>query len=157
MSDQRIQIRTAKPEDEAEVLRLMPRLAGFELSPQRDPRDLWRHDAEKIRKYFAGAAPQCLLLVAQDEEGNIAGLAFVTLQEEFMSHAPGAHLEALAVAQGYEGHGIGRSLVAQAEAAAKQRGAQSMTLHVFNSNHRAHSLYEAIGYQSEVQRCIKWL
>ncbi|MGI9323922.1 MAG: GNAT family N-acetyltransferase [Pseudomonadales bacterium] len=158
MKNQGIRIRRGRPADEAALLALLPRLAQFKLSPRRRPEDLWHGDAQLVKAHLAGQAPQCLLLVAEDaEQAAVAGFALVTLQPEFTGHDPGAHLEVLVVADGFEGRGVGRQLLVQAETAAKAKGAQSITLHVFNENQRAHRLYEASGYQSEIQRCIKWL
>jgi len=36
-------------------------------------------------------------------------------------------------------------------------GAASLTLHVFNRNERAKSLYVAEGYELELVRAVKWL
>lgn len=160
MKNQGIRIRRGRPADEAALLALLPRLAQFKLSPQRRPEDLWQGDAQLVKAHLAGKAAHCLLLVAEDSQetpATVAGFALVSLQPEFTGHDPGAHLEVLVVADGFEGRGVGRQLLADAETAAKAKGAQSMTLHVFNENQRAHRLYEASGYQSEIQRCIKWL
>lgn len=158
MTDSSLQIRAAQLRDEAVLLALLPRLAEFELAPQRNPDDLWHSDAELLQRALRGEAPETFVYVAADAQSDApAGMAMVTLQGEFMSGAPGAHLQALAVVPGFEGRGVGTTLLAAAEAEATRRGAQSMTLHVFTKNHRAHRLYEALGYDSEVQRCIKWL
>ncbi len=158
MTDSSLQIRAAALRDEAVLLALLPRLAEFELAPQRNPDDLWQSDAKLLQRVLRNDAPDTFVYVAADAETDApAGMAMVTLQGEFMSGAPGAHLEVLAVVQGFEGRGVGTTLLAAAEAEAARRGAQSLTLHVFTKNYRAHRLYEALGYDSEVQRCIKWL
>ena len=53
------------------------------------------------------------------------------------------------------GKGIGRRLLAASEAAARERGAETMTLHVFESNRRARRLYESADYSPELLRYIK--
>jgi hypothetical protein len=58
------QIRAAHPADLAAILALFPRLAAFELPPQRDPADLWRGDAELLQQWAAGEVPECLVFVA---------------------------------------------------------------------------------------------
>ena len=154
-----VHIRPGTPADESALLALLPRLAEFELSPRRNSTDLWHSDAALVVEHLTGDAPQCLLLVAEDtlvQPSAVVGLALVSMQGEFMSHEPGSHLEAIAVAKGTEGRGVGRALLEAAELGARERGAQSMTLHVFNANERAHQLYESIGFESEMQRCIKW-
>ena len=155
-----IQLRLAEDRDEAQVLALLPRLHAFPVHERRNPKDLWQHDAAHAKAHFAGEATDCFIFVADaaptEEASVVAGLVMVTMQGEFMSHEPGAHLEALVVNDGYEGQGRGRRLMEIAEAEARERGAQSITLHVFNSNERAAALYRRQGYDFEVQRCIKW-
>lgn len=157
--DEGILIRAGIPADEDALLAMLPRLAEFELSERRNSTDLWHSDADLVSKHLAGDAPQCLLFVAEDCSAatpTIAGMALVSMQGEFMSHEPSSHLEAIVVATGFEGRGVGRKLLSAAEAGARARGAESMTLHVFNANRRAHKLYESVGFESEMQRCIKW-
>lgn len=72
-----------------------------------------------------------------------------------MSHASSAHLEALVVADNAEGQGVGGSLLAAAEEEARQRGALSMSLHVFARNQRARKVYERAGFDGELIRYIK--
>lgn len=156
---QGIRIRPGVASDEPALLAMLPRLADFALSPRRNATDLWHSDAELVIAHLAGDAPQCLLVVAEDTHADpaaVVGMALVTIQGEFMSHEPSSHLEAIVVAQGVEGRGVGSALLAAAEQGALDRGAQSMTLHVFNANQRAHRLYESLGFESEMQRCIKW-
>ncbi|MFQ6006887.1 MAG: GNAT family N-acetyltransferase, partial [Woeseia sp.] len=54
-----------------------------------------------------------------------------------------------------EGNGIGRALLSEAEQAARQRGAQSMSLNVISTNSRARRFYERSGYDGELIRYIK--
>ncbi|MEM1434130.1 MAG: GNAT family N-acetyltransferase [Pseudomonadota bacterium] len=160
MAEPTIRIRFAEPKDEAQIVALMPRLHAFPIHERRRSGDLWEGDARLAVQHLAGAAPHVFLYVADAtpvaEQSTIAGLALVSMQEEFMSHEPGSHLEALLVADGYEGLGLGTRLLAAAEEEARSRGAGSMTLHVFNTNERAAALYRRREYEFEVQRCIKW-
>jgi ribosomal protein S18 acetylase RimI-like enzyme len=82
-------------------------------------------------------------------------MSMVTLRPELLSQEPSAHLEALAVADGVEGQGIGQMLLKAAEAGAAANGAKTMTLHVFATNTRARKLYERFGYDGELVRYIK--
>ena len=78
-----------------------------------------------------------------------------TLRPELLSKEPSSHLEAIAVAEGLSGKGIGSLLLAAIEKDARSRGAGSMTLHVFATNTRARGFYEGKGYQGELMRYIK--
>ncbi|MEM9688871.1 MAG: GNAT family N-acetyltransferase [Pseudomonadota bacterium] len=149
-----VRIRAAVSADIDAILGLMPRLAMFELPAERDPRDLWRHDAETAKRWANGEAPSCRIHVA-DADGRVIGLAMVTLRPELLSEAPSAHLEAIAVSDGFEGLGVGKRLMQAAEQDARDQGAESMTLHVFARNERARALYERRGFDGELMRYIK--
>jgi GNAT superfamily N-acetyltransferase len=137
------------------MLELFPRLASFDLPDNRNPKHLWADDARMLTDWAAGNRDDCFVLVAKDEEDRVLGVAMVTLKPELLSHAPSAHLEALVVADNAEGQGVGGSLLAAAEEEARQRGALSMTLHVFALNQRARKVYERAGYDGELIRYIK--
>lgn len=149
-------IRFAELGDLDTMCELLPRLGDFELIPNRDSADLWRHDAKLLEAHLKGDADQCFAQVAVQGE-TVVGLTLVTMQPEFMSHQPSGHLEAISVAESAEGLGVGKALLNAAEAEAKARGAQAMTLHVYHSNRRAAGIYERRGYHSEIERCTKWL
>jgi len=119
--------------------------------------DLWRGDADLVRRWSSGAVPQCLVLVAVASDQEILGVAVVQLREELLSHEPSAHLEVLVVRPGAEGHGIGQRLVREAEQAAAIHGAGSLSLHVFSRNVRARALYERLGFTGELIRYLKYL
>lgn len=149
-------IRFAQLGDLEAMCALLPRLGNFELIPKRDAADLWQHDAKLLEDHLRGKAEQCFAQVAVQQD-TVVGLTLVTMQPEFMSHKPSGHLEAISVAASAEGGGVGKALLNAAEAEAKARGAQAMTLHVYHSNRRAAGIYERRGYHSEIERCTKWL
>jgi ribosomal protein S18 acetylase RimI-like enzyme len=127
------------------------------MPPERSAEDLWRSDAELLRRWSTGDMPQCLVFVAVDSEGSILGVAMAQLREELLSHAPSAHLEVLVVREGAEGQGIGQALIREVEQAVRAHGAQSITLHVFSSNTRARAVYQRLGFTEELIRAIKYL
>jgi ribosomal protein S18 acetylase RimI-like enzyme len=151
------QLRPATAADVDQILDLFPRLAAFDLPAERVPEHLWRGDAELLRTWAAGAAPQCLVHVAVDADQAILGIAMAQLREELLSHEPSAHLEVLVVRDGAEGQGIGQALIQSIEQAVREHGARSVTLHVFASNTRARAVYERLGYAGELIRYIKHL
>lgn len=150
-----MKIEPADPRDCEAMLALFPRLAAFELPNDRNPDHLWCGDAEMLRNWSEAGNADCIVHVAKESDGTIVGVTMVTLRPEMLSHSPSAHLEAIAVAQNAEGRGIGKALLQAAEAAARERGARSMSLHVFASNARARRVYERAGYDEELIRCIK--
>jgi ribosomal protein S18 acetylase RimI-like enzyme len=151
------QIRPATPADLGPILDLFPRLAAFDLPANRSAEDLWRGDADLLRLWSQGQAPQCMVYVAVNPEQAILGIAMAQLREELLSHAPSAHLEVLAVRDDAEGQGIGKALIQTIEQAVREQGALSVTLHVFVTNTRARAVYERLGYTGELMRYIKHL
>src|SRR4026208_2555148 len=148
------QIRPATPADVEQILGLFPRLAAFDLPANRSAEDLWRGDAELLRLWSMGAAPQCLVHVAVDPEQAILGIAMAQLREELLSHTPSAHLEVIVVRDDAEGQGIGKALIQTIEHAVREQGALSITLHVFVTNTRARAVYERLRYRRELSRDI---
>ena len=148
-------IRPATPDDLDAMLAILPRLAEFKLPPNRKAVDLWQGDADTLRTWAADGSDALRVLVADHEGTGVVGVALVRLQPEFMSGAPSAHLEAIAVATVADGHGVGRRLLEAAEDEATRGGALSMTLHVFANNERARSVYDRSGYDGELLRYVK--
>ena len=157
MSETREQfaVRPARVDDREAILALMPRLAAFDVPESRNPKHLWMSDAKMFERWCAGNEDACLVQVAVDSSDTIVGLAMATLRPELLSKEPSSHLEAIAVAEGMSGNGIGRLLLDAIEAEVRSRGALSMTLHVFASNTRARGFYENSGYHGELMRYIK--
>ena len=148
-------VREARVDDREAILALMPRLAAFDVPASRDPKHLWMSDAKMFERWCAGEEDACLVQVAVDSSGAVVGLAMATLRPELLSREPSSHLEAIAVAEGMAGNGIGRLLLEAIEDRVRKRGALSMTLHVFASNARARGFYEKSGYHGELMRYIK--
>lgn len=155
-SEMNYEIRNAQAADGEQILALMPRLAEFDIPASRNPQHLWQDDAKLLRRWLDGGADDCLVQVAID--GNeVLGFTLLRLRPEMLSHAPSAHLEAIAISKAAEGKGIGQALLDAAEKNAKNRGAESITLHVFASNVRARNFYERSDYSGELLRYTKSL
>lgn len=149
------QITAARTEQLEPILELFPRLASFRIPERRQPEHLWQDDAKLLRRWGAGELPEATVLVAEDADDSLLGIAFARLRPELLSQEPSAHLEALVVADGAEGRGVGGALVAAVEASVKAQGAKTLTLHVFGGNQRARGLYRRMGFEEELLRCIK--
>ena len=154
MTDQ-YTIRRAIREDLEKLLPLLPELTDFDVPERRHPDDLWTGDAELMKQALQDGLQDTFVDVAESKDG-IVGFVMITMREELMSHAPSAHLETIIVAPAARGTGLGRTLLRHAEETVKIKGAESLSLHVFRNNRRAHALYEAEGFDSELIRAIKW-
>ena len=150
-------VRAATVEDGQAMVALLPRLAAFEIPDFREPRHLWQGDQALLESWLAGNADNCQVHVAVDDSEQVIGLTLVSLRPELLSNEPSAHLEAIVVAEGNQGAGVGEALLSNAETAARGAGAKTLTLTVFATNHRARALYERMGYTGELIRNIKVL
>ena len=153
----RYDIRDATIDDQVAMVALLPLLADFPIPSWRKPEHLWTGDGELLERHLAGGAPQCFARVGIGDDGRLLGLTLTSLRDELLSSTPSAHLEAIVVAPGARGAGLGRALMDDTEREAARRGARSLTLHVFGRNERARLLYRSCAYDEELIRCIKWL
>ncbi|MEM7610212.1 MAG: GNAT family N-acetyltransferase [Pseudomonadota bacterium] len=150
-----VTIREATAADETGMLNILPQLADFDLPPQRNPRHLWEGDAKLLRKHIAGSSDNTRVLVAVSDNGDVVGLALLSLVAELLSGESSSHLEALVVDAAARGQGLGRRLLTEAQTLAKQAGARSMSLHAFARNTLARGLYESTGFDGELIRYTK--
>lgn len=148
-------IKEALDTDVPEMLPHFPRLADFEIPPNRQPHFLWQGDAAALKAWAAGDEPNLLVQKAIDDAGTLLGFTITRLREEFLSHEPSAHLEVLLVTKAAEGKGIAKALIYAAEKNAQKHGAKSMSLHVIGTNKRARAIYQHLGYYEEIIRNIK--
>ena len=152
-----LHIRPAIRGDRERLLAMMPQLADFDIPVSRQPEHLWQGDAALMDNVLRGDSSDSFVDVITDSNRGIVGMAMVTMRKELLSEHPSAHLEALIIDPALRGRGIGSALMQHVETTARSRGAQSLTLHVFNNNHTARKLYQSRGFESELIRAIKWL
>ena len=84
-------------------------------------------------------------MVATDG-GEVVGLATVHLRHALNHAAPLAQLSLLVVDERVRGRGVGRALVAAAEAWAREQGCHRMIVTTALQRSDAHAFYERIGY-----------
>ena len=156
-SSPRFTIRNAIRTDLPRILALLPLLADFNIPKNRHAGDLWSADARLAADILSDKAASAFIDVAEDSDGDIAGVIMVSLREELLSHAPSAHLEAIVVSPNARGRGLGKRLMQHCEQRARAMGALSLTLHVFAKNERARALYASETFDEELIRAIKWL
>lgn len=103
---------------------------------------------------MAGSSTDAVFL-ATDPAAGVIGVASLHILPLF--HAPGnlGRLTALAVRPDHQGRGVGRALVAAAEAFAWK--ADCRRLEVTSGDHRvgAHAFYERLGYKVDERRFVK--
>jgi len=149
-------IRMATSNDVDDIIAIMPRLADFDVPQNRNPDHLWQGDLKMVHQWAAGERNDVDMCVASTAN-KVVGVAMLSEREELLSSEPSVHLEVLALEKSAEGFGIATALMDEVEKLARQRGAKSVTLHVFANNTKARGLYERKGFDSELIRCIKHL
>lgn len=109
--------------------------------------------------------PNAGIFVAESESdtdpSRIAGMILLRLREapDFPIFVPRrvCLIEDVAVSEACRGQGIGRALMQHAEDWARERGADTCELHVWEFNRNAIGFYESLGYGTASRRMWKHL
>ena len=141
--------------DVPDMIPHFPRLADFELPPNRQPANFWEMDALALKQWGSGEEPNLLVQKGISDANVLLGFTITRMREELLSHEPSAHLEVVLVTKEAEGKGVAKALIKAAEENAQRHGAKSMSLHVIGTNQRARQVYQHLGYYEEIIRNIK--
>ena len=152
----RIAIRSATPADRPFLNALADRLAEFDRPPWRSRAEIAAGDRRALNEALDSPSSGTSLFIAELNDRPAGCLLMWTLKDYF-SQEPHAHISVIAVTKEAEGRGVGRALMDEAEAWARERGHRGVTLSVFAGNERAQALYERVGYSVEMHRMIKRL
>jgi GNAT superfamily N-acetyltransferase len=152
---QSIAIRPATPGDTDFILSLTPRFVAFQLPKGRRKRETLAAIRADIERALREAPPGDHFFVSEDSSGQHTGFLHLQVQRDFFSGKRACHVADLAVAPGHDGHGIGRALLAHAEAWASRNRCKLLTLSVFPGNTRARALYERTGFTADLLRMAK--
>lgn len=129
-----VHVRDATAADAEAVARLCTQL-GYPATAAAMPARLDRlHEARGARALVAA------------QNADIVGLATVHLRHALNHAAPLAQLSLLVVDERVRGRGVGRALVAAAEAWAREHGCRRMVVTTALQRSDAHAFYERIGY-----------
>jgi len=106
-------------------------------------------DAHEIRRrYHAVARSGDHSLMVAEQDGCIIALCHMYARPS-LDKPPEAVVQALVVDQAFRGSGVGKTMMAAAEAWASDHGFTSVALGSHVSRPDAHAFYEAIGYRCE--------
>lgn len=94
---------------------------------------------------FAADPDRCLY-VAQADDGSVVGWVHVHGYHTLATESA-AEIEGIVVDQSCRRRGVGRALMAQAEAWAQSRGYSSVRLRSNTARQEAHQFYPGLGYQ----------
>jgi GNAT superfamily N-acetyltransferase len=95
--------------------------------------------------------PDAVVLVVDDDEGEVVGMAYgeVRVPSRF-SDERALELSGVVVRAGYRGRGVGRELVAEAARFADARGIEWVELKTFAPNRGAMEFWEELGFTPRV-------
>lgn len=146
-----MKVRRATPEDVPSLVALFQELDRMQAD--------WRvftprpgfYD-EVGRKYReAMSTPDAIVLVAEDDEGEVVGMAYGETQvPSRFSDERALELSGVVVRAGYRGRGVGRALVREAARFAKERGIDWVELKTFAPNRGAMAFWEGLGFTPRV-------
>jgi GNAT superfamily N-acetyltransferase len=134
-----IRLRTAGPDDAADIHRLIVDLATYEREP-----DAVEVSPAQLRAQLAADRPPFECLVAE-VEGAVVGFALYFHNYSTWRGRPGLYLEDLYVSPAQRGLGVGRRLLAALARIAVDRGCARMEWNVLAWNAPAIEFYERIG------------
>ena len=140
--------RPATATDLPALLALTPLLGAFDVPAWRTAEEIGRADNAILEEAVRSARADAFVCVAE-EAGRILGQVFVSTRQDYFTGAAHGHIEVLTVHPDAQGRGVGRELVARAEAWSRARGHGAMTLNVFARNQAARAVYDRLGYAPE--------
>ena len=154
MSENDFLIRLAEDDDDF-ILQLIPRFVDFPLPPWRKRSECIRGIGTHLQRQLDQGTPNSFLFVAENDQGERVGFMHLQKTQDYFTARPNCHIADLAVAQAYEGRGVGKALLAHAEQWAREHRCHLITLAVFPDNQRARALYETAGYAPDLLRMAK--
>jgi GNAT superfamily N-acetyltransferase len=110
-----LQIRRATVADQGAIFELVPRLVAFGPPEWRDPTAMSATDRKVIGAALQSLSDDPIVLIAVLNDQIVAGFLHLHSVADYYTERKNGHVADLAVAEAYEGRGIGRQLLAAAE------------------------------------------
>ncbi len=136
-----MQIRLARPEDAPAIVELIRELAEFERLSH-----LLQVTPERLSGHLFSPRPAAECLVIESDAAVVAFALFFHNFSTFLGQ-PGLYLEDLYVRPAHRGRGIGRALLIELAALARDRGCGRLEWSVLDWNLDAQAFYEKLGAQ----------
>jgi GNAT superfamily N-acetyltransferase len=133
-------IRSAKPEDVAEIHAMVRELADYEKSL-----DEAKATPQQLNDALFGAGPAVFAHVAEDESGTVVGFALWFLNYSTWTGVHGVYLEDLYVRPAARGAGYGKALLARLARVCVERGYGRLEWSVLDWNEPALAVYRSQG------------
>ena len=152
-----ILIRAATARDGEWILPLSARLHDFGPPPWRSRAGMDAAVARAIGRALDSPAPDAAVFAAEEAHGRPLGFVHVHTAHDFFTGEEHGHVSDIVVADGAEGRGVGRALMAAGESWSRGRGHRLLSLNVFEANTRARALYERLGFATDTMKLVKVL
>jgi GNAT superfamily N-acetyltransferase len=146
-----VKVRQATPEDVPSLVALFQELDRMQAD--------WRvftprpgfYDEVGTKYREAMNNPDAVVLVGTDDDGEVVGMVYGEARTPSrFSDERALELSAVVVRSGYRGRGVGRVLVQEAAAFAKDRGIAWIELKTFSPNRGAMEFWENLGFEPRV-------
>ena len=140
-----VKIRSACLDDSSAIACLMSQL-GYPTS------------SDEMKERLAAIVPDsdCMTFVAEYQK-EVVGVIGVGISYYYEKNGTYGRLLALVVDEKWKGHGIGASLVAEAERWLRERAVGSIVVNSGKQRKDAHRFYERLGYEETGLRFVKLL
>lgn len=92
-----ITLRNASTADEPAIHRLTEQLAAFPIPPWRTPGEIARADHALLAEAVRAPGAVSLVLLAEDTDGRVVGVLFVSTRADYFTGRPHAHVNARAL------------------------------------------------------------
>lgn len=150
-----VKVRRAARADREAILELVPRLVAFGPPAWRDAAAMSATDGKVIAAALESSGEDPIVLVAVTARNSVTGFIHLRSAIDYYTERKHGHVADIVVAEAYEGRGIGRQLLAAADAWARAQHYKWLTLGVFSENTRAVQLYEQAGFKKDILRLLK--
>lgn len=148
-----VRIRPATPSDERFVHQTSRRLADFGPPGWRTTEEIVEAEQRTLSTFFVDAPAHTALLIAESD--TLLGFVYLETLTDYFTGERHGHVGIIAVGDGAEGKGVGRTLLDAAASWAREQGFRRLTLNVFEGNARARRLYEHAGFEPETLRYVR--
>jgi len=148
------QVRGYEASDRSAVLDLSERFTEFELPSWRSKREIDEANRKALAAALDSETAGSVVLVSECDD-EFAGFIHLQCKTDHFTSERVGYIADIAVHPGHEGKGVAGRLLDAAQTWAIGQGMKTITLQVFEGNHRAARLYEKRGFSKDVIQYTK--
>jgi GNAT superfamily N-acetyltransferase len=147
-------IRPAQDTDREFIYELSPILAEVAGMPWHTEKVIQKMQDDYFDEVFANTSPLQATFVAEQDNIPLGFIHTCSRKDEISGETCGT-VPLLGVCVKAQGLGVGKALIASAEAWAKEQGYRLLHLEVFAHNDKAQGFYQKLGFKAETLHMIK--